>query len=1221
MFTNDFSREIWETTYKNHDDASIEDTLKRVAKAIASCEATEELRVKWAETFYRMLQDFKVLPGGRILANAGTNWDQTTLFNCYVSPYPKSNVDSIEGIYKLLDYQANTLKSEGGYGVNFSHLRPRGAFIHGVGVDSPGSIKFAELFDKSSEIVTSGSGLDKSTATGKNKIRKGAQMLTLNCDHPDIVEFITAKQTPGRLTKFNVSVAISDDFMARLEFIRRLEQQLEEKKGSSDEEHIVNAINDLDKWPLQFPETTFEKYKLEWDGDLTTWKKKGYPVVTYKTISVRGLWDLIMSSTYNRNEPGVIFLDRANALNPARACEKIVSTNPSMPKGVLVHTNSGIFPIEALEGKNFSVKSLDGTWAKANCFLSSESEPILNFGIGKFKTLRSTKEHRWPVYDQRMDRIYKVYAKDLKVGDLIPMNRNEAIGIYGDLTLTEEEGFFLGYLIGDGWFNKRIDTGLVVGGITFGLHEQEMAEKVKSIAEYLCGSTLNLSYRENEIYFQFGNKRMSELLLNRYRVIPGVKNIPESVWTSNDNFIKGFIDGLYSSDGHVSKTTSKSLCVTLTTSRKELAVGLSKLLSFAGIQPSISESHHKDIQFPNGKSYNKTYTKYDVSCTGNNAVNFANVFSISHPEKRVRLEILKTYVYENVRGIRTKNFVEITSVHESTPEKVWDIAVDHNQHVFPSEWAYTGNCGEIPLPPGGICCLGTVNLTQFVNKEGTGFNLEQIEHTVKNLVRFLDNVNSVSNAPLPEYIWSKEHKRRIGLGVMGWGSALFMIKERFGSERASHIKEELMKSIARSAYEASIDLAEEKGMYSVCVPEDVAATPFVTRLGLSPSYMAKLRRFGIRNSALLSSQPNGNTSILANIVSGGIEPVFMPEYTRTTIMQTIPEHLKGVTPKYYEGEFKETEFFKFVMEGDDRILRGEESDGTVWKIDQNRGLTKEVHCEDYAVTYLKKKGEWNPDAEWAVTTTSISAMDHVKDLAGFCKYIDNSASKTVNLPADYPFEDFKNLYTEAYNTGYIKGITTYRAGTMMSVLSAKEEKTASIDEEEIILEDVKLPDSAPAMVKTLKVEGKKWYLTVVMNETNNRPFALFVTTNVHEPNVTTFDATERLLHLAADKGIPARHIEEILTKIKRDSNHAKMARVISLLLRHGVFIREIVRVLDTVDNVFVGSFLFQIKKFLSTFIKDGEKAEGVTCPDCGGSNIIYSEGCQTCRDCGNSKCG
>lgn len=848
-FKDDFSKEVWESTYKLHTDEDINDTLFRVAEAAASVEKTKELKEEWTEKFYDMLSDFKVTVGGRIYSNAGANWKGTTLANCFVSPRRKNDIDSLDGILEDLKNQAFTLKSEGGWGENFSFIRPRGSFIYGIGVETPGAVKYMEIFDKSSEIITSGSGKKSKNKKAKNKIRKGAMMGVLDVWHPDIIEFINVKQQSGRLTKFNVSVNCTDEFMEKVVNVLKL------KKDNASEDEIEK----MDEWELRFPDTSFDKYKEEWDGDLKSWEEKGYPVKIYEVVSATSLWEMIMDSTYKRAEPGVLFLDRANKFLPFYYGEKVVSTNP---------------------------------------------------------------------------------------------------------------------------------------------------------------------------------------------------------------------------------------------------------------------------------------------------------------------------------------------------------------------------CGEQNLAPAGVCDLGSLNLTQFVNEKGNGFDFEKMKKYTRYLVRFLDNVNDLSDAPLPEYVDSMRNKRRVGCGILGWGSVLFMLKTKFGSEKASKFRDEVMSTIAKEAYKASIDLAEEKGMFKYCEPEKHVKGEFVQNLGLSDKYIEKMRKHGIRNSSLLSIQPTGNTSILANVVSGGLEPIFMPQYVRTVIVNSMPEHISNVTPKWYEGEWYTTSMFKKTKEGDEEILRGVDEYGVVYKIDKNRGLTKEVLCEDYGVRYLKQRNEWDENAEWVVTTENLSVMDHVNDLKGFMRWVDSSASKTINVPNDYKFEDFKNIYIDSYNSGYVKGVTTYRAGTMTSVLSAKEEKNADNDDEEIIKEDVKLPDSASAVMKTIRAEGKKWYLTVVYHEDNpKRPFAIFVKTNSHEKNVVAEEAIDKLMKLAKRKGIPKRHRDSVESKLSSDNNSSKVTRLISFLLRHGVLIKNIVSTLDKVEDAYVGTFVFQIKKFLSTYIKDGEMVEDEKCLECGSTQIVYSEGCKKCMSCGSSKCG
>lgn len=857
-FEDSFSQEVWSSTYKDHQDDTINDTLRRVARFVASSEKTDNLVEIWTERFYDMLAGFKCTAGGRIYSNSGTEWAGTTLMNCFVAPRENHDIDSLKNILHNVHNQTQTLKSEGGWGENFSYIRPRGAFIHGIGVETPGSIKYMELFDKASDIITSGSGKISSNEKAKGKIRKGAMMGVLDVWHPDIIEFITAKQQSGRLSKFNLSVNCSDQFMQKVLKIDELKLKRDQAKTDQAEFDYSVLIDAADVWHLRFPDTQFYKYKAKWNGNLKEWEEKGYPVIVHKTVKVTWLWDLIMESTYNRAEPGVLFLDRANHFSPLNYAETISATNP---------------------------------------------------------------------------------------------------------------------------------------------------------------------------------------------------------------------------------------------------------------------------------------------------------------------------------------------------------------------------CGEQTLAPGGVCNLGSVNLTQFINATQTGFDLERITKYVHRLVRFLDNINNLSNSPLPEYEDSMKKKRRIGCGILGWGSALYMLKVRFGSDEASKLRDEVMSTIACEAYKASIDLAVEKGMFEYCEPRKHVEGVFVKGLHLPSNYMEKLRTTGIRNSSLLSIQPTGNTSIMANVVSGGLEPVFMHEYIRTVIVNTMPDSIKDVTPLWYEGAFHETSMFKFDIEGDEQILRGLGPNGTVYKIDSNRGLTKEVLCEDYGVRFMKARGEWDPTAEWAVTTENLAVVDHVIDLKGFARWVDSAMSKTVNVPNDYSFEAFKKIYTDSYQSGYVKGVTTYRSGTMTTVLAAKDEKDLDFDfEEEVVVQDIKLPTTMQCTLSTLKSEGKKWYLTVVMNEPLTRPIAFFVHTNAHEATVTTGDATAALLKMALHKGIPSRWVYETEEKMRKDSNSTKIARAISLNLRHGVLIKNIVHALDQVEDVYVGTFLFQVKKFLSTYIRDGEKSDE-KCLECGSKSIVYSEGCKKCISCGSSKCG
>ena len=270
-FTTEISRHIWDSKYRFRDeagsgDACVEDTWRRVARALASVEAHD--RTFWEQRFYSALEDFRFLPGGRILAGAGTG-HRVTLFNCFVMG---RIADSMDGIFEALKEGALTMQQGGGVGYDFSTLRPSGTVAQSVGVTASGPVSFMHIWDAMCATILS---------TGA---RRGAMMATLRCDHPDILEFVCAKRDPAKLRHFNLSVLVTDALM--------------------------QAVKEGREWPLVFPAPG----------------ERGSRV--YRTVSARALWQEIMQATYDYAEPGVLFIDRINALNNLHYTEQLAATNP-----------------------------------------------------------------------------------------------------------------------------------------------------------------------------------------------------------------------------------------------------------------------------------------------------------------------------------------------------------------------------------------------------------------------------------------------------------------------------------------------------------------------------------------------------------------------------------------------------------------------------------------------------------------------------------------------------------------------------------------------------------------------------------------------------------------------------------------------------------------------------------------------------------------------------
>ena len=257
--------------------------------------------------------------------------------------------------------------------------------------------------------------------------------------------------------------------------------------------------------------------------------------------------------------------------------------------------------------------------------------------------------------------------------------------------------------------------------------------------------------------------------------------------------------------------------------------------------------------------------------------------------------------------------------HLQQKENVYDINVDQNHNFF-ANGLLVHNCGEQLLPIGGVCLLGSINLTKFVNSESNDFDYEKLEKIIPVAIRFMDNVNDKTNVPLEIEKENLINKRRIGLGILGYGSALMMMKIKYGSKEALKITEKLMNFIMNKSYQSSALLSKEKGPFKLYDEEKYLKGNFVKNL--SKETLDIIKKHGLRNSHLLSVQPTGNTSILANVVSGGLEPLFMPVYNRTTIMPYPPEGLN--IPKNIDWENKKFESetkWEWIKEGDENLLK------------------------------------------------------------------------------------------------------------------------------------------------------------------------------------------------------------------------------------------------------------------------------------------------------------
>ncbi|WEK55490.1 MAG: adenosylcobalamin-dependent ribonucleoside-diphosphate reductase [Candidatus Cohnella colombiensis] len=271
---------------------SPEEMWARLAKAMSKVESTPEKQKEWADKFTWLLDDWKLVPGGRIAAGAGAS-DELTLFNCYVIPSPH---DSRGGIMETLSEMTEIMARGGGVGINLSSLRPRRAIVKGVNGSSSGAVSWGGLFSYTTGLIEQGGS------------RRGALMLMINDWHPDVQDFITVKQTMGQVTNANLSVCVSNAFM--------------------------KAVKEDADWELKFPDVKDPEYDELWDGDIEKWEKLGKKVEHYRTVRARDVWRSIIEGAWKSAEPGVVFMEYYNQMSNSWYFNPIICTNPCGEQGL-----------------------------------------------------------------------------------------------------------------------------------------------------------------------------------------------------------------------------------------------------------------------------------------------------------------------------------------------------------------------------------------------------------------------------------------------------------------------------------------------------------------------------------------------------------------------------------------------------------------------------------------------------------------------------------------------------------------------------------------------------------------------------------------------------------------------------------------------------------------------------------------------------------------------
>ncbi|MFC5520074.1 LAGLIDADG family homing endonuclease [Polaromonas jejuensis] len=1018
--------------------------------------------------------------------------------------------------------------------------------------------------------------------------RRGAQMGVLRIDHPDVQEFITAKRTPGRWNNFNVSVGVPDAFM--------------------------QALNDGQPWELVhqaqpgaalIAQGAFRRADGLW---------------VYQTVAARELWDTVMRSAYDFAEPGILFLDHINEDNNLRYCEAIAATNPCVTSDAWVLTTDGPAQVAELVGRRFTAVVDGKAYAvKSEGFFKTGHKPVLALKTREGQALRLTADHRVRRVARKTRYTLQaewIAAGQLQPGDEIFLHDHRALGGW-DGVGTQAEGYLLGLLIGDGTLKsdkavisvwapelRAVGNGAVA-------YAQTGAGGIVRAAE---AAAATLTHRVDFRGFQRpvagrGEARMASAAVRKLAhamgMRPGHKTITAAMEKASSVFTEGLLRGLFDADGSVQGTQEKGISLRLSQSDLPLLQTAQRMLLRLGIGSTIYPNRRlaQARPLPDGRGslrHYETAAQHELLVSGDNLRVYAERIGFADTDKAARLaQALGSYK----RSLNRERFIAtVESLGEDGCEDVFDVTVA-DVHAFDANGLYVHNCGEQPLPPYGCCDLGPIILTHFVRHpfgfDGVpAFDFEAFGQSVATQVRALDNVLDLTFWPLPQQQEEAAAKRRIGVGFTGMGNALAMLCLRYDLPEGRAMAARIAVRMRDAAYAASVALAREKGPFpKFDAAGYLAPGTFASRL--APELQQAIRAHGIRNSHLLSIAPTGTVSLaFADNASNGIEPAFSWMYRRNK----------------------------------------READGS----------RTEYAVEDHAWRlYRELGGDVETLPAYFVSALDMSAASHIAMMEEVQPFVDTAISKTVNVPADYPYEDFKGLYRQAWHA-QLKGLATYRPNTILGAVletgpasadAAALAGAAAVDPMRTMIESrPKGALSAVAeKVEYWTQEGRKTLYLVVSFlpvpaasgvGTVDRAIEFFMPVGQSGESQQWVTASMRLLSLAARGGFLERALSDMrkvawdrgpvrlgthqkadgtLVPLWHDSEVAAIAHAIQSILARRAGQRE-----DAPP---------QPQKSAPAAATPPVMA-GKKCSECGAHAVIRKDGCDYCTQCGHlGACG
>jgi len=877
MFPNDeLARSVWKSKYAQENETHYDQMHKRMAKEFARVETNYILKLEDSakevpllseegkkyyqygqhllyesrdkgksvselvqERVYNLFKDFKyIIPQGSIMSNLG-NKAVTSLSNCFVVGQP---TDSYGGICKKDEEMAQLMKRRGGVGLDISTLRPATTKVSNAAKSSTGAVSFMHRFSNTTrEVAQDG--------------RRGALMLSIDINHPDVMDFIKIKRDLTKVTGANISIKLNKEFMEAVE---------------KDEDYILRYPCDLDlsKFTKEYVKANYNE--LHYIEDHTNNNEVCY----VKTIKAKEYWDEIIKSAHGVAEPGLMFWDNMIDYSPDGVYEqfKAITTNPCFSYETKILTAYGYERIGDLEGQDIDFINKDGEVVSGTVFKSGE-KATYTLTLSNKETIVTTIDHRFMLTDGSEKQAQYLSKEDRLMPFFILNDKLNEFVKYG-------------FIQGDGCTGRLNSPNHLGIEVNIGEKDGDIANlfNIKDIGKNYLGGF-------NEILKELGFSSSS--LPNR--------TLPKSFndWSSENKLM--FLKGLWSANGSIIKghrISFKSTC-------KELIIELTKVLKEFEIDSYFTTNRAKEVKFSNGiylckESYDLNISKY------NSILNFAEKISFVH-----------NYKQDSLKELILLKAPKVLSAKNTEVRPVYDFTLNDNTHWGVIQGVIAHNCSEIGMQEYDACRLIAINLFSFVDNTFTPeatFDFEKFYQINYEAMRLSDNLidlelehidrilRKIAEDPEPfedrrtEFeLWEKIKKtaaasRRTGLGFTALGDTLAALGLKYDSDEALEVIEKIMSKKMESELDCTIDLAVLRGSFigadtKLEFEDDglgnyTGKNKFYQFLATEfPEQTERMIKFNRRNVSFSTVAPTGTVSIMTQTTSG-IEPLFMPFYMR-----------------------------------------------------------------------------------------------------------------------------------------------------------------------------------------------------------------------------------------------------------------------------------------------------------------------------------------------------